>query len=117
MNRSAMAPQGRPDRTHSRTPCALLLPELAACAADLALVLGLVRTAAQPAQMPPRSFVQQVLVDFRAKNRVRQLHLTDFLAIQIDYVDDRHNLFSFFTLSEAKRPLRLLRFSCLTDEN
>ena len=45
--------------------------------------------------------MQQVFVDLRAKDRVRQLHLTDFLAIQIDNVDDRHYLFSF-TLSEAK---------------
>src|SRR5260370_1188144 len=57
--------------------------------------LGLVRSDAQSAQVPPRSFMQQVLIDLRAKDRVRQLHLTDFLAIQIDYVDDRHNLFSF----------------------
>src|SRR6266851_3055389 len=95
---SAMTPERRPDRAHARAARALLLPELAARAAHFALVLGLVRAATQPAQVPSRSFVQQVLVDLGAENRVRQLHLTDFLAIQIDYVDDRHNLFSFSNL-------------------
>src|SRR6266849_4199484 len=110
MDRAAMTPERRPDRAHTRAARALLLPELAARAAHFALVLGLVRTSAQPAQVPPRSFVQQVLVDLRAKNRVRQLHLTDFLAIQVHYVDDRHNLFSFFKPSEAECRSALLRF-------
>src|SRR5882762_6273421 len=95
VNRAAMAPERRPDRADARAPCALLLPELAARAADFALFLDLVRAPAKSAQVPPRSLVQQVLVDLRAKDRVRQLHLTDFLAIQVNYVDDRHNLFSF----------------------
>src|SRR5258708_8409286 len=95
VDRAAMAPERRANGAYTRAARALLLPELAARAADFALVLGLVRAAAQSAQVPPRSFMQQVLIDLRAKDRVRQLHLTDFLAIQIDYVDDRHNLFSF----------------------
>src|SRR5260370_40211425 len=112
-----MTPERRTDRAATPAAGALLLPKLAARAADFALVLGLVRAAVQPAQVPPRSFMQQVLIDLRAKDRVRQLHLTDLLAFQIDYVDDRHNLFSFFTLSEAKCRSALLRFSCLADEN
>src|SRR5229473_793648 len=95
VDRAAMAPERRTNRADTRAARTLLLPELAARAADFALVLGLVRAAAQSAQVPPRSFVQQVLIDLRAKDRVRQIHLTDFLAIQVDYVDDRHNLFSF----------------------
>src|SRR5713226_4960909 len=98
VDRATMAPERRANRAHARAARALLLPELAARAAHFALVLGLVRAATQPAQVPSRSFVQQVLVDLGAENRVRQLHLTDFLAIQIDYVDDRHNLFSFSNL-------------------
>src|SRR5882724_9969522 len=116
---AAMAPKRRANRADARAAGALLLPELAARAADFALVLGLVRARTQPAQIPPRSFVQQVLVDFRAKDRVRQLHLTDLLAIQIDYVDDRHNLFSLFLETRpgsTGTPL-LLRFSCLADKN
>src|SRR2546430_17249739 len=66
--------------------------------------------------VPPRSFMQQVLIDLRAKDRVRQLQLTDFLALQIDYVDDRHYLFSFFTLSEARYHSGLLRFLCLAED-
>src|SRR5713101_4464048 len=111
---AAMTPERRADRAHTRAARALLLPEFAPRAADFALVLGLVRAAAQPAQVPPRSFVQQVLVDLRAKNRVRQLHLTDFLAIQVDYVDDRHNLFSF---SVQNLLTDLLRLAYLANEN
>src|SRR6202158_2647039 len=95
MDRAAMAPERRADRAHTRAARALLLPELAARATDFALFLDLVRAPAQSAQVPPRSLVQQVLIDLRAKDRVRQFHLTDFLAIQVNYVDDRHNLFSF----------------------
>src|SRR6266481_2989563 len=95
MNRAAMTPKRRANRAYARAPRALLLPELAACAADFALFLDLVRAPAQSAQVPPRSFMQQVLIDLRAKDRVRQLHLTNLLAIQIDYVHYRHNLFSF----------------------
>src|SRR5712664_1684212 len=95
MDCAAMTPERRANRAHTRASRALLLPKFAARAADFALFLDLVRTPAQSAQVPSRSFMQQVLVDLRAKDRVRQLHLTDFLAIQIDYVDDRHNLFSF----------------------
>src|SRR6266851_5542105 len=114
VDRAAMAPERRTNRAHARAASALLLPELAARAADFALVLGLVRTAAQPAEVPPRSFMQQVLVDLRAKDRVRQLHLTDLLAIQIDYVDDRHNLFSF---SVQNLLTDLLRLAYLANEN
>src|SRR6266404_5217456 len=117
VNRAAMTPKRRANRAYARAPRALLLPELAACAADFALFLDLVRTPAQSAQVPSRSFMQQVLVDLRAKDRVRQLHLPDFLAIQVDYVDDRHNLFSLFTLSEAKCRSVLLRFPGFADKN
>src|SRR2546430_12304388 len=67
MDRAAMTPERRADRAHTRAARTLLLPEFAARAADFALVLGLVRAAPQPAQVPSRSFVQQVLVDLRAK--------------------------------------------------
>src|SRR6266478_4273700 len=95
VDRAAMTPERRANRAYTRAPRALLLPELAACAAHFALLLDLVRAPAQSAQVPPRSFMQQVLIDLRAKDCVRQLHLTDLLAIQIDYVHYRHNLFSF----------------------
>src|SRR5438309_2306122 len=109
VNRAAMTPERRPDRADARAARTLLLPKLAACAADFALFLDFVRACTQSTQVPARSFVQQVLVDFRAKNRVRQLHLTDFLAIQVHYIDDRHNFFSFFSA--------LLRFLGLADKN
>src|SRR6267143_1662994 len=95
VNRAAMTPERRPDRADARAPCALLLPELAARAADFAFFLDLVRAPAQPPQIPPRSFVQQVLIHLRAKDRVRQLDLADLLATQIDYINDRHELCSF----------------------
>src|SRR5258708_18325706 len=104
MDRAAMATERRADRAYARAACAFLLPELAARAAHFALFLDLVRTSAQPAQVPPRSFVQQALVDLRAKNRVRQFHLPDLLAIQVDYAHDPADLFSLFTLSDANCP-------------
>src|SRR6267378_715220 len=79
VDRAAMTPERRADRADARAARAFLLPELAARAADFALFLDLVRAPAQSAQVPPRSLVQQVLVDLRAKNRVRQFHLTDLL--------------------------------------
>ncbi len=53
------------------------------------------RARAQSAQVPARSFVQQVLIHLCAKDRVRQFHLADLLAIQIEHIYDRHDLFSF----------------------
>src|SRR4029077_5038425 len=93
--RSAMAPQRRTNRPDARAPGALLPPQLAARAAHFALVLGLVGARAHAAQIPPRSFMQQVWVDLGAEYRLGQLHLPDLLAIQIDYIHDRHNLDSF----------------------
>src|SRR6266850_349872 len=95
VDRAAMTPERRTDRADARAPRALLLPELAARAAYFALFLDLVRAPAQSTQIPPRSFVQQVLIHLCAKDCVRQIDLADFLATQIDYVHDRHNLFSF----------------------
>src|SRR6267143_1348073 len=95
VDRTAVAPKRRPDRAHARATRALLLPELAARAAYFALFLDLVRAPAQSPQIPPRGFVQQVLIHLRAKDRVRQFDLADFLATQIDYIHDRHNLVSF----------------------
>src|SRR5882672_5687476 len=117
VDRAAMTPERRTDRADTRAPRALLLPELAARAAHFALFLDLVRAPAQSPQIPPRSFVQQVLIHLCAKDRVRQFDLADFLATQIDYVHDGHNLFSFFTLSEAKCRSALFRFFRLADEN
>jgi hypothetical protein len=77
-----------------------LPPELAACAADFALILGLGRAAAQPREIPPRSFVQQVTIHLGAEDRVRQFYLTDFLAIQIDYIHYWHVRFSLVFLAE-----------------
>src|SRR5271155_697791 len=90
-----MAPQRRPNRANTRAARAFLLPKLAACTADFALVLGLGCAATQPREIPPRSFVQQVLIDLGAEDRIGQFELTDCLAIQIDYIHDRHNFFSF----------------------
>src|SRR5713226_10519810 len=92
-----MAPERRTNRANARAASTLLLPKLAACAADFALVFRLVRARAQSAQIPARSFVQQVRIHLRAKYRVGELHLPDLLAIQIDYIHDRHNLDSFFS--------------------
>jgi len=63
---------------------------------NFALVLGLVRARAQTAQIPARSFMQQVRIHFGANTRVGELHLPDLLAIQIDYVHDRIIFVSFF---------------------
>src|SRR6267154_6771370 len=76
-------------------------------AADFALVFGLVRARAQSAQIPARSFVQQMRIHLRAKYRVGKLHLTDLLAIQIDYIHDRHNLDSFFSQLPLLRKIPL----------
>src|SRR5712692_7422443 len=104
-----MTPKRRTDRANTRAAGALLPPELAARAADFALFLDLVRSPAQPAQIPPRSFVQQVLIHLRAKDRVRQLDLADFLAIQIDYIHYRHDLSSF---SPFQKPLTSRSWPC-----
>src|SRR5712672_3425636 len=93
-----MAPERRTNRPDTRAASTLLLPKLAACAADFALVFGLMRARAQSAQIPPRSFMQQVGIHLRAKYRVGELHLPDLLAIQIDDIHDRHSV-----------PSRLLR--------
>src|SRR6202022_2946045 len=62
---AAMPPERRTNRANARAASSLLPPELAAGAADLALIFGLMRTRAQPAQIPARSFVQQVRIHFR----------------------------------------------------
>src|SRR6266404_5022935 len=117
VDRAAMTPERRPDRADAGASRTLLFPELATRATYFALFLDLVRAPAQSPQIPPRGFVQQVLIHLRAKDRVRQFDLADFLATQIDYIHDRHNLFSFFTLSEAKCRSALFRFFRLADEN
>src|SRR4029077_13366018 len=103
MDGSAMAPKRRADRAHARAASALLPPELAARAADFALVLGLVRARAQTAQIPARSFVQQMRIHLRGKYRVGELHLPDLLTIQIDYIHDRHNRYFAFLAVFARR--------------
>src|SRR5579864_4917364 len=95
VNRTAMTPQRRPDRTDTRTARALLPPQLAAGSGHFALFLHLVRTAAQARQIPPRSFMQQVRIHLGAEYGVRQLDFADFLSVQIDYIHDWHNLVSF----------------------
>src|SRR6266478_2579733 len=107
MNRAAMAPERRTNRTDARAAGALLPPELAARAADFAFVLGLVRARAQTAQIPARSFVQQVRIHFRAKHCVGELHLPDLLAIQIDDVHDRHNFPYFAFLAVLARRIKM----------
>ncbi len=94
-----MPPQRRTDRAHTRAAGAFLPPQLAPRAAHFALVLGLVGARADFALIPARRFVQQVRIYLRAKNRVGKLHLAHFLAIQIDYVNDRHNFASLFKTS------------------
>src|SRR5262249_31949024 len=63
VNRAAMAPQRRPDRTDSSAARALLLPELAACAAHFALFFHFVRAAAERVQIPTRGLVQKMLIN------------------------------------------------------
>src|SRR5262249_46846868 len=94
---TTMPPERRPDRTDTRAAGSLLPPQLAASAGDFALVLGLVRTAAQTGEIPPRSFVQQVRIDFGAEYRVGQLDFADFLSVQIDDIYDWHNSVSLFS--------------------
>src|SRR5580704_15599900 len=89
-----MSPERRTNRPDASAAGALLPPELAASAADFALVLGLVRAAADFPHVPARRFVQQILIHLRAKYRVGKLHLPDLLAFQIHYIHDRHNLVS-----------------------
>src|SRR5260221_6707256 len=90
MNRAAMAPQRRPDGADTCAARALLLPELAACAAHFALFLHFLRTAAKSSEIPSRRFMQKMMIDLCAEDRVGQLDLTDFLAFQIDDIYDRH---------------------------
>src|SRR5882762_6023653 len=103
MHRAAVAPERRTNRADTRAAGAFLPPELAARAADFALVLGLVRARAQTAEIPARSFMQQVRIHLRAKYRVGELHLPDLLAIQIDYIHDRHNRYFAFLAVFARR--------------
>src|SRR5262249_18458690 len=98
VHRTAVAPQRRPDRAHTRAARSLLPPQLAARTGNFALVLGLVRTRTQACEIPPRSFVQQVRIDLGAEYGVGQLDFADFLSVQIDYIHDWHNLDSFFQL-------------------
>src|SRR5579863_7641492 len=95
MNRSAMPPQRRTYGADARAAGALLPPKFASRAAHFALVLGLVGARAQAAQIPPRSLMQKVRIHLRAKHGIRQFHLADLLAIQINNIDDRHNFVSF----------------------
>jgi hypothetical protein len=90
-----MAPERRANRANTRATRTLLPPELPASAAHFALVFRLGGTAAQSAKIPAGSFVQQVFVYFDTKDRVGQIYLTNCLAIQIDYIYDRHNFVSF----------------------
>src|SRR5207253_8297457 len=73
------------------------------CSSDL---FGLVCARPQPSQVPPRGFVQEVRVHLRAKNRFREFHLADFLAIQIDDVHHRH-------ISCPSRDLKTVYFALL----
>src|SRR5215813_3936871 len=93
MHRAAMTPQRRPDRADASAARALLLPELAACAAHFALFLHFVRAAAKSSEIPARRFVQKVFVYLRGEDRVGKLNLPDFLAIQIYDIYDRHFFF------------------------
>src|SRR6516225_8351137 len=102
-----MPPERRADRAHAGASRTLLPPELAACAAHFALFLGLVRPATQPCEIPPRSLMQEVLIDFGTEDRVRQFYLADLLAIQINYIHDRHIFISLSILNSypfSRRP-------------
>src|SRR6266852_2778446 len=113
VHRASMPPQRRADRADARASRALLLPELAARAAHFALFLGLGGASPQAVEIPPRSFMQQVLVDFGAEDRVCQFYLADLLAIQINYIHDRHNFVSFSRAFYRLLQPRLLR-TCST---
>src|ERR1700719_3256372 len=87
-----MAPQRRPDGADTCAPGALLFPELFARAADLALILGLVRTRAPPRQIMPHCFVQQILVYFGAEYIVGKIDLANLFAFEIFNVRYWHGL-------------------------
>src|ERR1700733_1026964 len=83
VNRSAMAPERRPNRADARAAGALLPPKLAASAANFTLIFGLMGAAANLAHVPARSFVQQVRIHLGAKHGVGEVHLPDLFATQI----------------------------------
>src|ERR1700687_1565757 len=107
VNRASMAPKRRPDGANTSAASAFLPPKFAACAADLALVLGLVSAGALAVQIPSRRFMQQIAIHLRAKDRVRQFELADLLALQIHYVDYRHNSLPYNFGYFALRALRI----------
>src|SRR5215469_4668706 len=90
MNCPAMTPQRRPNRSNTRPPCPLLLPQLPACAAHFALLLGLVRSRPLSRQIVPHRFMQQVRIHPRRENIVGQLQLPHRLPAQIRYIYDGH---------------------------
>src|SRR5580698_7768421 len=62
VNRTAVTPQRRADRTYASAARTLLSPELLAGAAHQLLVLGGVRTGTLPGPVMPHRFPEQVLV-------------------------------------------------------
>src|ERR1019366_8016523 len=87
--RTAVAPQWRTDRAHTCAARSLLLPELLACAGNQLLVLGGVRAAVLPGAVMLHRFPKQVFVH-RTEHFIGQFERTDFLAIQVHYIDCRH---------------------------
>src|SRR5579871_436803 len=92
---TAMTPDRRANRTHTRPASALLFPELFAGASHFGPGFGLVGARPQSRLVLTNRFVKQRLVDFGAKHFVGQLQVADLLIIQIHYIDCRHGSYLF----------------------
>src|ERR1019366_6987660 len=92
MDRAAMPPQWGTDRRDTRPARALLLPQLLAGAAHQSAGLGGGGPGPQAGAVMLYRFPKQVFVD-RAKYFVGQLQRAYFFAVQIHYINRRHNVF------------------------
>ena len=91
VDRAAMPPERRADRTDASAARTLLSPELLAGAAHQLLVLGGVRAGTLPGAVVLHRFPEQILVDC-AENFIGQLEGAYFLAAQIHYINRCHIL-------------------------
>ncbi len=107
--RAALAPDRRANGTNTRAAGALLSPELAAGAGNLAATLGLVRAGTFASQIPAHRFMQQMRIHAGGKHRVSQVHLAYRLTLQIPDVNDWHGTRVLLMAYFACRDLRISR--------
>ena len=95
MDRAAVPPERRTDRTHTGAAGALLLPQLLARARHFTAGLGLVRAARAGPPDTAGPLRRSGLVDLGAEHVVGEIERADFLIFKIDNIDSRHGSYLF----------------------